>query len=96
MGSEILKPWFYLFFNWLGWAAQLTKSLDLTCNSFLQIDLYLLLYVDDMLIVARDLKNIINVKEQLLHAFEMKDLGKTTKILGMEISRGVEEVSHGG
>ena len=48
---------------------------------------YLLLYVDDMLIVANDKEEIRKVKVQLNKEFEMKDLGTTKKILGMEIMR---------
>ena len=46
-----------------------------------------LLYVDDMLIVAQDKENIRKVKVQLNKEFEMKNLGTTKKILGMEILR---------
>jgi len=49
--------------------------------------LLLLLYVDDMLIAAKDLTEIHNLKSQLKSEFEMKDLGAAKKILGMEIKR---------
>ena len=49
--------------------------------------LYLLLYVDDMLIAAKDKGEIRNVKTQLSKEFEMKDLRPAKKILGMEILR---------
>jgi len=39
--------------------------------------IYLLLYVDDMLIVASNMEEIVRLKEQLGSAFEMKDLGAT-------------------
>ncbi|KAG8480197.1 hypothetical protein CXB51_024909 [Gossypium anomalum] len=48
---------------------------------------YLLLYVDDMLIAAKDKREIRKVKAQLNEEFEMKDLGPAKKILGMEILR---------
>ncbi|KAG8481121.1 hypothetical protein CXB51_025897 [Gossypium anomalum] len=48
---------------------------------------YLLLYVDDMLIAAKDKGEIRKVKAQLSEEFEMKDLGPTKKILGIEILR---------
>ncbi|KAG8472437.1 hypothetical protein CXB51_035357 [Gossypium anomalum] len=48
---------------------------------------YLLLYVDDMLIAAKDKGEIRKVKAQLSEEFEMKDLGPANKILGMEILR---------
>ena len=46
---------------------------------------YLLLCVDDMLIAAKDKKEIQSVKAQLSREFEMKDLGVVNKILWMEI-----------
>ncbi|KAG8474295.1 hypothetical protein CXB51_034132 [Gossypium anomalum] len=48
---------------------------------------YLLLYVDDMLIAAKDKGEIRKVKSQLSEEFEMKNLGPVKKILGMEILR---------
>lgn len=48
---------------------------------------YLLLYVDDMLLAAKEMSDIKKLKEQLESAFEMKDLGPARKILGMDIFR---------
>ena len=49
--------------------------------------IYLLLYVDDMLITAKSKTDIDAFKVVLSSEFEMKDLGVTKKILGMEIWR---------
>ncbi|KAG8484888.1 hypothetical protein CXB51_021392 [Gossypium anomalum] len=49
--------------------------------------MYLLLYVDDILIAAKDKGEIRKLKAQLSEEFEMKDLGPAKKILGMEILR---------
>ncbi len=49
--------------------------------------IYLLLYVNDMLIACRDNDEIKKLKFQLLSRFDMKDLGSAKKILGMEICR---------
>lgn len=49
--------------------------------------IYLLLYVDYMLIAAKDKSEIAKLKAQLSNEFEMKDLGAAKKILGMEIIR---------
>ena len=51
--------------------------------------MYLLLYVNDMLIASKSKEEIIIVKEQLNSEFEMNDLGATKKILGMEIMRDI-------
>ncbi|KAH9768967.1 Integrase catalytic domain-containing protein [Citrus sinensis] len=49
--------------------------------------IYLLLYVDDMLIVSKNRDEIERLKKQLASEFEMKDLGDAQRILGMEIHR---------
>ena len=52
-----------------------------------QVLVYLLLYVDDMLTANGSMKDIQELKLQLSSEFEMKDLGKAKRILGMEIIR---------
>lgn len=49
--------------------------------------IYLLLYVDDMLIACNQRETIEGLKMQLITVFEMKDLSTATKILGMQIVR---------
>ena len=49
--------------------------------------MYLLIYVDDMLVAAKDLEAIQHLKTELSQKFEMKDLGAAKRILGMEIVR---------
>jgi hypothetical protein len=46
---------------------------------------HLLLYVDDMLIASHEKSLIVELKAQLSHEFDMKDLGPAKKNLGMEI-----------
>ena len=69
----------------------LTNSSYDVCVYFKKCDdgsiLYLLLYVDDMLIAAKDMGEIQKVKDLLNSEFDMKDLGAAKKILGMEIIR---------
>jgi len=48
---------------------------------------YLLLYVDDMLIAARNKTHVQKLKAQLKKKSAMKDLREAKKILGMEITR---------
>ena len=48
---------------------------------------YLLLYVDDILISGPDKKELQSVKGMLGDGFEIKDLGSAQGILGMNISR---------
>ncbi|GJS34883.1 retrovirus-related pol polyprotein from transposon TNT 1-94 [Tanacetum coccineum] len=47
----------------------------------------LLLYVDDMLVAGPNKDRINKLKAQLAREFEMKDLGPSNKILGMQIHR---------
>jgi len=54
------------------------------CNDDLT---YLMLYVNDMLIAARNKIHIQKLKAHLKEEFYMKDLREAKKILGMKISR---------
>ena len=49
--------------------------------------IYLMLYVDDMLIASKNLHEIARLKALLSREFETKNLGVAKKILGMEIHR---------
>nr|XP_048331295.1 protein TRANSPARENT TESTA 1-like [Ziziphus jujuba var. spinosa] len=52
--------------------------------------IYLLLYVDDMLIACKHMDEIDNLKKLMSSKFEMKDLGEAKKILGINIFRDKE------
>ncbi|GJX37638.1 retrovirus-related pol polyprotein from transposon TNT 1-94 [Tanacetum coccineum] len=62
--------------------------------------IYLLLYVDDMLIACKSKAEIGSTKSLLKKEFDMKELGEAKKILGMEIvrdrSRKILRVSQSG
>ena len=47
--------------------------------------IYLVLYVDDMLLIGNEKEIIQDLKTQLFSKFDMKDLGAANYILGMEI-----------
>ncbi|KAJ0489574.1 putative RNA-directed DNA polymerase [Helianthus annuus] len=51
---------------------------------------YLLLYVDDMLLACKDKAQVEATKKLLMCEFDMKELGEAKKILGMEIHRNRE------
>jgi len=59
------------------------------CVYFKQNDylIYLLLYVDDILIASRNKTQIQKLKGKLKRKFDMKDLGEGKKILSMKITR---------
>jgi ATP-binding cassette subfamily B (MDR/TAP) protein 1 len=47
----------------------------------------MLLYVDDMLVIVPNKDRVQELKAQLAREFDIKDLGPTNKILGMQIDR---------
>ena len=53
--------------------------------------IYLVLYVDDMFFIGNGKEIIQYLKTQLFSKFDMKDLGATNYILGMEIKRDWEK-----
>ncbi|KAL0458150.1 UNVERIFIED_CONTAM: Retrovirus-related Pol polyprotein from transposon TNT 1-94 [Sesamum latifolium] len=59
------------------------EHLSLDDGSFI----FLLRYVDDILIAAKNMHDVFALKALLSQEFDMKDLGAATKILGMEIHR---------
>jgi hypothetical protein len=52
--------------------------------------IYVVLYIDDMLLVGNNMDVIKEVKLQLSSKFDMKDLGVANFILGMEIKRDLQ------
>ena len=52
--------------------------------------IYLVLYVDDMLLIGNNKEIIQDVKTQLSSKFDMKDLDVANFVLGMEIKRDQE------
>ena len=48
---------------------------------------FLVLYVDDILLVGDDVKLLDSVKEYLNNKFSMKDLGEAAYVLGIKIYR---------
>lgn len=56
--------------------------------------IFLLLYVNNMLIAANHLRDVNESKTKLGKEFDTKDLGVTKKILGMEIHRDEELINY--
>ncbi|MDV3183825.1 MAG: reverse transcriptase domain-containing protein [Sweet potato little leaf phytoplasma] len=52
-----------------------------------RLPMYLLLYVDDMLLASSDKHEIRKLKNQLKCEFDMKELGAAKRILGIDIKR---------
>ena len=49
--------------------------------------IFLLLYIDDILLIGNDVKVLSDVKVWLANQFQMKDLGEVSYILGIQIIR---------
>ena len=47
--------------------------------------IFLILYVDDILLIGNDIEVLSDVKDWLKNQFEMKDLGEANYILGIKI-----------
>ena len=62
--------------------------------------IFLLLYVDDMLMASNHLLDVNDLKSLFSKKFDTKDLGPTKKILGMKIHRDMKSrqlwLSHQG
>ena len=48
---------------------------------------FLVLYVDDILLIGNDVETLSNVKKWLVEQFQLKDLGEARYILGIQIIR---------
>lgn len=55
-------------------------------------EMFIILYVDDLLIISEDDDELVNLKRELSIRFEMKDLGEVKRFLGMEIEHGFDGV----
>lgn len=55
-----------------------------------KILIYVLIYVDDLLLISNDINKMSLVKESLSKAFDMKDMGEIKHFLGINIHRDIE------
>ena len=49
--------------------------------------IFLVLYIDDILLAANDTDLLVETKRLLFNHFDIKDLGKTSYVLGIQILR---------
>ncbi|KAG9442249.1 hypothetical protein H6P81_018103 [Aristolochia fimbriata] len=91
------RQWYKRFDSFMRKIGYFRSKYD-NCVYFRKLDdgsfVYLLLYVDDMLIAAKEMKQINQLKTQLKGEFEMKDLGAAKRILGTEIERDKKVGAH--
>lgn len=50
-------------------------------------DIFLLVYVDDILIASKDMSMVQDIKDRLMGTFDARDLGEASTYLGMTIAR---------
>ncbi len=55
------------------------------------VKFFIVVYVDDLILVCNDQNKLLQIKEELNHKFEMKDLGKLHFFLGMEVERNRDQ-----
>ena len=56
---------------------------------------FLILYVDDILLIRNDVETLSSVKLWLSTQFDMKDLGETSYILGMKLMQDHQKIMLG-
>ncbi len=56
-----------------------------------EAEIYILTYVDDLILAARSREKLIRLKERLMKIFKMKELGNLNFILGIEVIRNREK-----
>ncbi|CAJ2646845.1 unnamed protein product [Trifolium pratense] len=88
--KQSLRQWYRRFDDFLLKTGFVRSNYD-SCVYMMKrnkkVILYLLLYVDDILMASSDKHEIQKLKEKLNGEFEMKDLGNAKMILGMDILR---------
>jgi hypothetical protein len=55
------------------------------------VKFFIVVYVDDLILVCNDQNKLLQMKEELSQKFEMKDLGELHFFLGMEVERNHDE-----
>jgi hypothetical protein len=55
------------------------------------VKFFIVVYVDDLILVCNDQNKLLQIKEELNQNFEMKDLGELHFFLGMEVERNHDE-----
>ena len=88
------RQWYKKFDNFVLGIGFVRSQYDNCFYFILSSDpIYLLLYVDDILLISKSKSNISELKQMLSTNFDMKDLGPAKKILGMSIERDRDNFS---
>ncbi len=55
------------------------------------VKFFIVVYVDNLILVCNDQTKLLQIKEELSQKFEMKDLAELHFFLGMEVERNCDE-----
>ncbi len=55
------------------------------------VKFFIVVYVDDLILVCNDQNKLLHIKEELSQKFEMKDLGELHFFFGMEVERNRDQ-----
>lgn len=91
--KESPRAWYECVNNFLSSLGFRRSKYDycLYVNSQGEIPIYILLFVDDMLICCKCTKTISDVKNKLMNKFTMKDMGKVKNYIGIDIEYDYEK-----
>jgi hypothetical protein len=89
-GLKVPRQWYKMFDSFMV-SQNFLRSEYNHCVYFESLEngtfIILVLYVDDMLVASQSMVEINRLKAQLTRMFQMKDLGATKQILGIEVHR---------
>ena len=87
--KQASKSW-NIHFDQAGKSFDFTQNLDEPCvykKSQGKVVVFLVLYVDDILLIGNDVGMLSTVKVWLANTFDIKDLGEASYILGIKLFR---------
>lgn len=84
---ESLRSWYECFNKFINELKFKRSNYDycLYINNTDEDPIYILLFVDDMLICSKNKRKICEVKSKLSKRFKMKDMGKVSNYIGIDI-----------
>ena len=84
---ESPRDWYECFNEYVTKLGFMKNNVDLCLYSLGKGDniIYLLIYVDDLLICGKNKKKIQDIKKSLANRFKMKDLGEIKEYLGINV-----------
>ena len=88
--KQASKVWYTAIDDYLSEECGFVKS-EAALNLFILSLLFLILYVDDILIFSQSLGKAHGIRDKLSLKYKMSDLGPVQHFLGLQISRNMDE-----